>query len=169
MQLLPIHADGSTAADVRSAGESGVETLAQTLALYGRQGFHPPWIGYLAMEDGRCVGACGFAGPPRDGEVEIAYFTFPEHEGKGVASRMAAGLIALTRAAALGSGVRFIAHTLPEENPSTRILKRLGFERVGEIQHPEDGLIWKWREPGLPAVVCGIGMGTQTPPDKRKT
>lgn len=154
MQLLPIHADGSTAADVRSAGETGAKTLSQTLALYTQHGFTPPWIGYLAMEDGQCVGACGFAGPPRNGEVEIAYFTFPEHEGKGVASRMAAGLIALTRPAALSSGVRFIAHTLPAESPSTRILKRLGFELVGEIQHPEDGLIWKWREPATPATGC---------------
>lgn len=52
----------------------------------------------------------------------------------------------LTRAAATQSGVRYIAHTLPQEGPSTSILKNLGFGLDGEIQHPEDGLVWKWSE-----------------------
>ena len=37
-----------------------------------------------------------------------------------------------------------IAHTLAEDNPSTKVLQKCGFEKVQEINDPEDGLIWKW-------------------------
>jgi RimJ/RimL family protein N-acetyltransferase len=37
-----------------------------------------------------------------------------------------------------------IAHTLPENNASTHILDKIGFTFAGEIEHPEDGLIWRW-------------------------
>jgi [ribosomal protein S5]-alanine N-acetyltransferase len=41
--------------------------------------------------------------------------------------------------------LRLIAHSLTEENASTRILRKLGFQFIGAIEHPEDGRIWKWR------------------------
>ena len=53
--------------------------------LYGRVGFQPPWICYLAFEGERRVGTCGFKSPPHDNRVEIAYYTFPEDEGRGIA------------------------------------------------------------------------------------
>jgi hypothetical protein len=37
------------------------------------------------------------------------------------------------------------AQTLPEENASTTILRKLGFRLHGSVQHPEDGEIWEWR------------------------
>tara|TARA_Y100001001_G_scaffold115224_1_gene112969 strand:+ start:3453 stop:3641 length:189 start_codon:yes stop_codon:yes gene_type:complete len=37
-----------------------------------------------------------------------------------------------------------IAHTLGKENPSTRVLMKCGFEKVEEINDPDDVLIWKW-------------------------
>ncbi len=122
------------------------QTIQATLDLYARRGYEPPWTGYLAVEDGLYVGGCGFAGPPGGGEVEIAYFTFPGHEGRGVATRMARELLRQTRGAALSAGVGYIAHTLPQESASTRILRRLGFEVQGEISHAEDGQVWKWIE-----------------------
>jgi GNAT superfamily N-acetyltransferase len=43
------------------------------------------------------------------------------------------------------AGVHVVwAHTLPEENPSTKVLGRCGFVRTGEIQDPDDGPIWRW-------------------------
>ncbi len=120
------------------------EVVQATPDLYQRKGLLLPWAGDLAEFDGRFVGTCGFAGPPVDGEAEIAYFTFPGNEGQGIARRMAEALISLTRARA--AATTFIAHTLPSEGPSTTILQRLGFESLGLVQHPEDGPIWKWRE-----------------------
>jgi len=38
-----------------------------------------------------------------------------------------------------------VAHTLREENASVRILRRLGFQLVGEvIDDPADGPVWRW-------------------------
>ena len=124
------------------------QTVQATTELYARRGFVLPWVGYLAEEHGRIVGSCGFAGPPVNGEAEIAYFTFPGNEGSGVASRMAATLMSHTRR--LAAAEIFIAHTLPEEGPSPTILKRLGFECLGVIDHPDDGPVWKWRQRSAP-------------------
>lgn len=144
MQLIPILADGSTQVAVDPGHPQLAQVIQATVALYGRKGFQPPWIGYLGVEAGEVRGSCGFAGPPDNGEVEIAYFTFPEFERKGVATRMARELIRLTQPSA--GDVRYIAHTLPEENASTALLRRLGFECLGDFQHPEDGRVWKWQE-----------------------
>lgn len=120
------------------------QTVQATLDLYKRKGFVPPWVGYLAQKDAHIVGSCGFAGPPVSGEAEIAYLTFPGNEGKGIASQMAIALMREARRTAAAEV--FIAHTLPEEGPSTTILRKLGFECLGVIDHPEDGPVWKWRE-----------------------
>lgn len=145
MRLVPIDRAGTTAAPVQGAPETVAQVVEATVALYERRGFVPPWTGYLAVEGDAIVGTCGFAGPPHAGEVEIAYFTFPGHEGRGIAKRMAGSLLAMTESAAAQQGVRYIAHTLPEDGPSTSILRALQFELEGPIQHPEDGLVWKWR------------------------
>lgn len=130
-----------------AADETVAQVLQATLALYERRGHQPPWTGYLWHEGGAWRGACGFAGPPvPTGEVEIAYFSFPGHEGQGVATRMARALLAHTMPAA--AGLRYIAHTLPQEGPSCRVLRGLGFECQGPIDHPEDGTVWRWLAPG---------------------
>lgn len=145
MKLQQISATGSFELDGASSHDVLADVVTATVDLYLRRGFVVPWIGYVAVEDGVVVGSCGFAAPASGGEAEIAYFTFPGHEGKGVATRMATALMALSEEAARTQGIRFIAHTLPAEGASTSILRKLGFELLGTIQHDEDGEIWKWR------------------------
>jgi RimJ/RimL family protein N-acetyltransferase len=111
--------------------------------LYRAVGYEPPWIGYLAIEDGECVGTCGFKSPPQNNRVEIAYFTFPGHESRGVATRMAAELIHLATNTMPAPIVA--AQTLPEDNASTSILKKLGFRLICTLEHPEDGSVWEWQ------------------------
>jgi len=117
----------------------------QTVAMLQRTGATTPWTGYLAVdrEHQIIIGTCGFTAPPdSEGVVEIAYFTFPAFEGRGYASAMAAGLVEVAESTA---GIRRVrAHTLPEENASTRILEKLGFERIGETIDPEPGQVWRW-------------------------
>ena len=144
MKLIPIEQDGKVATEGQCTFLP--EVLELTVDLYGRRGFEPPWTGYVAEEHGTVVGACSFVGPPSDGEVEIAYFTFPGNEGRGFATRMASELLALTEAAAAELGLAYIAYTLPQENASTVVLRRLGFTLLGPIDHPEDGIVWKWRK-----------------------
>jgi len=89
------------------------------------------------------IGTCGYKGPPgADEVVEIAYGVAPDHQGQGYATEAAE---ALTAYAFSDGHVRIVrAHTLPEANASTRVLTKCGFERVGEVMDPEDGLVWRW-------------------------
>ena len=146
MRLVPIEKSGMALSSVLTAGSVASDVVAATVALYERRGYEVPWIGYLANEGGEYIGGCGFAGPASHGEAEIAYFTFPGYEGRGVATEMAGELLRISRQTATGAGVRFIAHTLPEEGASTSVLRKLGFVLQGTVLHPEDGTVWKWSE-----------------------
>lgn len=102
-----------------------------------------PWCGYIAWEGAVPLGFGGFVGTPDgSGTIEIGYLTFPQHESKGVASAVAAGLVAIARNQGLTA---VIAHTLPKENPSTAVLRRNGFVRAGEAEDPDEGTVWRWR------------------------
>jgi RimJ/RimL family protein N-acetyltransferase len=142
MHLIPIPRDGNVIVSGITLPEVATAVVASTVQLYARRGFAEPWVGYLAVEAGKCVGGCGFTSPPAEGVVEIAYFTFPDFERRGIATRMAQGLIAIAQQC--DRSVRLIAHTLTEENTSNHILKKLGFAFAGTVDHPEDGKIWEW-------------------------
>lgn len=113
-----------------------------TKQLYVQHGFEKPWVGYFGVDEGKLTGTCGFKSPPRDGRVELAYFTFPEFEGQGYATQMAARLIEIAQQ--VPDAIEVFAQTLPEKNASTHILSKLGFLMIGEVNHPEDGLVWEW-------------------------
>ena len=122
--------------------EAAREILSQTLGLLARDPRPDPWGCYLVEESGETVGTCAFKSAPNEaGEVEIAYMTFPAFERRGHATRMAAKL---TRIAFEAGAPMVIAHTLPEENASTRALRRNGYRHAGETIDPEDGLVWRW-------------------------
>jgi RimJ/RimL family protein N-acetyltransferase len=116
--------------------------LAQTLGLLTADPRSDPWGCYLALVGPDTVGTSAFKSAPNDkGEVEIAYMTFPAFERRGHATAMAGALTDI----AFEAGVpTVIAHTLPEENASTRALRRNGFRHSGEVIDPEDGLVWRW-------------------------
>jgi ribosomal-protein-alanine N-acetyltransferase len=100
---------------------------------------------YLAVdsESRIIVGSCAFKTAPQpNGEVEIAYYVFPDYERRGYGTAMAGRLVEL----ALGDSKiqRVIAQTLPEINASARILTRIGFTLLGEVTDPTDGRVWTW-------------------------
>ena len=124
--------------------EPAREILAQTLDLLTRDPRPEPWGSYLASVGAETVGICAFkAAPDAEGTVEIAYMTFPAHEGRGHATAMAAALVDV---AAAPGALLVIAHTLREDNASNRVLKRNGFAFVGDVMDPEDGLVWRWEK-----------------------
>jgi len=121
------------------------EVAAMSLAFYRRVRANPPWTGYLAIADvtNEAVGTCGFKGnPDAEGQVEIAYGTFANFEGRGIATAMARELTAIARWEP--GAKRVVAHTLPERNASGRVLEKAGYEFVGEAVDPEDGRVWRW-------------------------
>ncbi|MEO8223457.1 MAG: GNAT family N-acetyltransferase [Gammaproteobacteria bacterium] len=113
-----------------------------TAGMYRTTGFKPPWTGYLAVVEGQAVGTCAFKAAPSDGAVEIAYFTFPGHEGQGVATTMARQLIDLAYAS--DKSLKIIAHTPPVRNAANAVLQKLGFLLLGDYADPVDGTVWEW-------------------------
>jgi RimJ/RimL family protein N-acetyltransferase len=143
LQLIAITQDGKLATPVASVSPLASQVIEATTQLYKAMGYEDPWVGYLALENGSCVGSCGFKSPPKNNRFEIAYFTFPAHESRGVATQMASALIRI--ATDKTPAVTVTAQTLPEENASTSVLKKLQFTFVGSVEHPEDGLVWEWQ------------------------
>jgi RimJ/RimL family protein N-acetyltransferase len=143
MELIEITKSGTAAKPINGLTDLVKEVISSTVGLYAVAGYVPPWTGYLALEEKQCAGTCAFKSPPENNRVEIAYFTFPEYEGRGVATRMAQALIRIT----LDSRpeLTITAQTLPEENASTAVLKKLGFQFIAELEHPEDGKVWEWQ------------------------
>ena len=108
---------------VDPADEFVVPILEQSATLLASKPRAPEWGCFLAIDDeaGRVVGFCGYKdGPAADGSVEVAYFTFPQFEGRYHATAMAAELLARA------GRRRVIAHTLPERNASCRVLEKAG-------------------------------------------
>lgn len=103
------------------------------------------WLPILRSENA-LIGSCGYKGAPNaDGEVEIGYEVAASHRQQGYATEFAQALVAHAFAS---EAVRMvIAHTLPAENPSTRVLQNCGFVHVGESVDPDEGAVWRWELP----------------------
>ncbi|HEY5552657.1 MAG TPA: GNAT family N-acetyltransferase [Opitutaceae bacterium] len=142
MKLWPLEHDGTVGNLPYPLPEVVKPVLATFAKMYETTPYQPPWIGYLASEGEVLIGTCAFKSAPKDSIVEIAYFSFPGHEGRGVATRMAQKLVEISHAT--DPSVTVIAQTLPAHGASTRVLQKLGFIWRRSLQHPEDGLVWEW-------------------------
>jgi RimJ/RimL family protein N-acetyltransferase len=102
------------------------------------------WMAYLPVikASNTLIGSCGYKGSPVNGIVEIGYEVAESFRGRGYATEMARALVSAAFAAPGVSCV--LAHTLAEENESGSVLKNCGFRKVGELEDPEDGRVWKW-------------------------
>ena len=118
------------------------ESISMTIDFYKVVGFNPPWIGYYANQDGRLVGCGAFKGQPVDGKVEIAYGTFEALRTQGIGTEICRQLVMLSMKA--NAAVRITARTLPEENHSTKILRKNGFDLLGIVFDKDDGDVWEW-------------------------
>ena len=135
-----VHDDWALAADVVH------RVVGRTLTAHPVSVDELRWDGYFVVDQAtrEVVGSCAFKTAPSDeGDVEIAYFTYPSFEGRGFATEMARKLVQL----ACGSTRvrRVIAHTLPQTSASTRVLEKVGMTFVGEVMDPEDGRVWRWQ------------------------
>lgn len=109
---------------------------------YPKIGFNLPWVSYLVIRHDKVVGSCSFTGQPIAGKVEIAYWTFKEFEGQGIASFACKELISISQSA--DPKVTIIAKTAPEHNASTKILERNKFIFTEIVQDEEIGDAWLW-------------------------
>ena len=109
---------------------------------YYKTGYHPPWIGYWVFRDGKVVGVGGFVEQPKIGRVEIAYGTFKQNEGQGIASFTCKQLVSIAKTRV--PSIIVIAKTAPEPNASNEILQQNGFENTGIVQDEGIGYAWEW-------------------------
>lgn len=106
-----------------------------------------PWVhGFRVVhrDTSTVVGSCMFKGPPTNGVVEIAYGIAADQQGKGYATEAAMALVRYAFASGEVSLVR--AHTLPDSAASKRVLAKSGFQHVGEVMDPDDGLVWRFEK-----------------------
>lgn len=102
------------------------------------------WWTYLPIlkKGNVLLGSGGYQGAPIEGVVEIGYEVALEYRGQGFATEIAKCL--LDHAFAHPSVQKVVAHTLAEDNASTKVLKKNGMKKVETIIDPEEGPIWKW-------------------------
>lgn len=109
---------------------------------YPKIGFNKPWVCYFVFKNNQIVGTGGFTGQPKDGTVEIAYWTFKEFEKQGIATFTCKELISISKKA--DPALTITAKTAPEHNASTKILQKNNFEFSEVVQDDEIGDAWLW-------------------------
>ena|SRR5688572_13907816 len=144
LDLIPINDQGRPVDFDGDMTDLMYEVGDQYAQMAAGQPYEDPWIGYFARIQGTkdIVGTCGFKSSPSESRVEIAYHTFPGHEGKGYANIMARKLVLL--AEKTNPLLTIVAQTLQEQNASTKILKNIGFQKTADLDHPYDGPVWEW-------------------------
>lgn len=121
------------------------EVLEPTYQLLKGKPSLSPWWMYIFVHraDQVLIGSGGFKGlPDEDGTVEIGYEIYAPYRQQGLATEVAKELVSFALSQPKIRNV--MAHTLPEQNPSNRLLKKIGFKFDGTIQDPDDGEIWQW-------------------------
>jgi RimJ/RimL family protein N-acetyltransferase len=100
-------------------------------------------VAAMVLRDGReLIGHIGFHGPPGVNArrvadaVELGYTVFPEHRRRGYATEAVRAMLGYARERGVH---RFLASVAPENEPSLRLVRGLGFVEVGRHWDEEDG------------------------------
>lgn len=112
---------------------------------------------FVEPDDRALVGFGGFKGPPSaEGVVEIGYAIAPAFRDRGLATNAVTQMV--QRAFADAAVVAVDAHTLGHANPSTRVLAKSGFSKIGELNDANEGPIWHWRLTRDAALLVPVGQ-----------
>jgi len=124
------------------AGWSGFPEAVPILLAAASSGVAGEWGPQLFFDDdGALVGNGGWKGRPVDGAAELGYAVAPARQRRGIATAVVRELVERARRA----GLRVVvAHTLAEENASTKVLTRCRFGRTAELDDPDEGRVWRW-------------------------
>lgn len=139
LRILQLNEDKSDKLFATNACQTLLEMYDE---YYRKIGFNLPWVSYLVIRQDQVIGTCSFTGQPKDGKVEIAYWTFKEFEGQGVATFACKELISIAKST--DPKVTITAKTSPEHNASTKVLRNFGFIFTDIVQDDEIGDSWLW-------------------------
>jgi ribosomal-protein-alanine N-acetyltransferase len=148
VKLIPRTRDEVRNAIDAMPAEARAQVSDTWLTLLEGSSMRDPWVhGFnVVADDGTMLGLAAFKGPPVEGTVEIAYAINPDQQGKGHATAAAQALVAYAFDSGAVSLVR--AHTLPDGKASQRVLQKAGFRKTGEVEDPDDGLVWRFEVAG---------------------
>jgi len=122
------------------------QILPGVLHLFETGKIDEDWPAFLIVDKNRSllIGMGGYKSGPEGSQVEIGYGISIPYRNRGIITEFVNYLSSL----AFGSGMvtSVIAHTLIEENASTRVLTKCGFRLVGEVGDPEEGAVWRWQK-----------------------
>lgn len=141
MNLRPINLHEDKTKEMYASADCQ-QLLSMYDTFYPKIGFNIPWIGYFVLRLEQIVGSCGFVGKPKDGKVEIAYWTFKNFEGQGIATFACKNLVSITYQA--DPKLIITAKTEPIYNTSTKVLQNNNFVFAGIVQDDEIGDAWLW-------------------------
>ncbi len=99
----------------------------------------------VAKRSGDILGGCRFKDAPVNGSVEIGYGVARSARGRGIATSAVGELLKL--AAASGIVREVVAHILPDNIPSSKVVSRLGFSRGSSIIDPDGETVVRWSYP----------------------
>lgn len=127
-------------ADVELAPPQVLEMLAGLAGRIAAQ-FEP--AAWMMVEDREIVGLLSVTRLPRPGEIHIGYGVAPTRQGRGVATRAVADLLAWARQ---DSRVTCVSAETGVANTASRLtLERNGFANVGNRVDDEDGAVICWQ------------------------
>lgn len=132
----------------------GPQALQHSLDKLRKSDADSGWWSYLPVlrETNTLIGFCGFKGAPnQSGMVEIGYEIAEDYRQQGLATELAQALI--LHAFSFPEIKVVQAHTLGEENASTRVLGKCGMKKMEEVNDPDDGIIWRWEINKLPETI----------------
>lgn len=102
---------------------------------------------FLILSESRDVvlGGCTFKGMPADGTVEIGYGVAESLRGRGIATAAVAQLLQI--AAHSGIVKEVVAHIVPDNLASAKVVSRLGFSKGNSLVDPDGETVvrWTWR------------------------
>ena len=102
------------------------------------------WSPRLIVVDRSIVGMAGFKSLPKiDGSVEIGYGIVTSQQRKGFATQAVALL--LKEAFSRTEIKTIVAHTIPSNIASQRVLEKNQFVKHRSKIDPDDGEVWIWR------------------------
>ena len=137
---------GLLGASISEGWEGFPDALPALRASYAAGGGERRWgaLCFVLAEPRTLVGMGGYKGAPSpEGVVEVGYAIAPAFRSQGLATEATRLMVS---SAFADSEVQAVdAHTLALENPSTRLLEKAGFRKIGERLDPDDGAIWHWR------------------------
>ncbi|WP_237055090.1 GNAT family N-acetyltransferase [Microbulbifer sediminum] len=131
--------------EIRTVDQARGYLQATLLPSYRQNGFG---MYRVMLRDGRDIGMCGLVKREWLDFPDIGFAFLPEYRGQGYAREAAVAVMDFARNSLGLSVVRGIVN--PDNQPSIRLLEKLGLERVRKARIPGEDemvLVMEWRDP----------------------